>query len=65
MDAERHTNNAPCPKCQAGMIFVIAIPHRGMHRTTFVCHSCNQTKSYMLSPSAAAIYSSAAPPLEA
>ena len=47
------------------MIFVIAIPHRGMHRTTFVCHSCNQTKSYMLSPSAAAIYSSAAPPLEA
>ena len=47
----------PCPKCRAGMTHVPVTPHPlvpGMQRNTFVCHSCNQTRTYMLPATAAA-----------
>lgn len=43
---------AECPKCRNGMIYVTAIAHQAapdMRRTTFVCYTCNRTRSYMLS----------------
>ena len=51
--------SAACPKCQSRMIYVTAIPHPQapqMHRTTFVCYPCNQTRSYSLSAAMAAAY---------
>jgi hypothetical protein len=47
----------PCPKCRAGMTHVAVTPHPvapGMQRNTFVCHNCNQTRTYMLPAAAAA-----------
>jgi hypothetical protein len=44
------------------MIYVTAIPHSKvteMQRTTFVCRSCNQTRSYMLAAAMAAVYAAA------
>ena len=41
----------PCPKCRAGMVHVSITPHPinpGMRRNTFVCRTCNQTRTYML-----------------
>jgi transposase-like protein len=41
----------PCPKCRAGMSPVAVTPHPvvpGMQRSTYVCHDCNQTRTYML-----------------
>jgi hypothetical protein len=41
----------PCPRCGDGMIHVTAIPHQRnpmMLRHTFICRTCNQTRSYML-----------------
>jgi hypothetical protein len=40
-----------CPKCRAGMVQLAATPHPvvpGMQRNTFVCHACNQMRTYML-----------------
>jgi transposase-like protein len=53
--------NAPCPKCSHEMIYVTALPYPKaprMRRTTFLCHSCNRTRSYMLSPEMAERYRS-------
>ena len=50
----------PCPKCRSEMIFVTAVPHTRapeMRHTTFVCHSCNRTWNYVLSPEMVATYS--------
>ncbi len=52
-------STARCPKCRNEMIYVTAMPHRTapqMLRTTFVCYSCNQTRTYMLSAAMAAAY---------
>ena len=41
----------PCPKCRSAMAHVAAIPHPvvpDMHRNTYVCYGCNQTRTYML-----------------
>jgi hypothetical protein len=48
------------------MIYVTTVPHPiapRMRRTTFLCCTCNQTKSYSLSPDMAAAYAAAAPAL--
>ena len=42
---------APCPKCGTTMILAAITPHPiapRMHRHTFLCAKCNQTKTYML-----------------
>ena len=47
------------------MIYVTAMPHptaRQMRRTTFVCYTCRQTRSYMLSLLMADAYAAASPP---
>jgi hypothetical protein len=45
-----------CPKCRTGLIYVTSIPQHGMHRTTFVCYTCRQTRSYVLSAAMAEAY---------
>lgn len=42
------------------MVYVTAIPHRGMQRTTFVCYTCKQTRSYILSAAMAEGYAAGA-----
>jgi hypothetical protein len=47
-DPERPT---PCPKCRSAMRDVAVTPHPlipQMRRHTFVCYTCNQTRTYML-----------------
>ncbi len=42
---------APCPKCGTAMILAAVTPHpivAAMQRHTFLCTTCNQTKTYML-----------------
>jgi hypothetical protein len=42
---------APCPKCRQDMVLAVVIPHpvaRQLARHTFLCASCNQTKTYIL-----------------
>ena len=60
---------ANCPKCRAEMMYVTHLPHAQapqMQRTTFVCYSCNRTRSYMLSAEMAAAYAgTGASPAEA
>jgi hypothetical protein len=41
----------PCPKCRSDMVDVAITPHPlipQMKRHTFVCYTCNQTRTYML-----------------
>jgi hypothetical protein len=41
----------PCPTCASAMTHVAITPHPvmpRMQRHTFVCYSCNQTRTYML-----------------
>jgi hypothetical protein len=41
----------PCPKCRSDMLDVAVTPHPlipQMRRHTFVCYTCNQTRTYML-----------------
>jgi hypothetical protein len=45
------TAATPCPKCATAMTHVAMTRHPlmpNMRRNTFVCYSCNQTRSYML-----------------
>lgn len=52
----------PCPKCGYDMIYVTAMRHPAAHnmqRTTFVCFTCNQTRTYMLPVAMAGDYVSA------
>jgi hypothetical protein len=47
-DKDRPT---PCPKCRSDMVDVAITPHPlipQMRRHTFVCYTCNQTRTYML-----------------
>jgi hypothetical protein len=42
---------APCPKCATTMVLAAVTPHpiaTHMARHTFLCATCNQTKTYML-----------------
>jgi predicted RNA-binding Zn-ribbon protein involved in translation (DUF1610 family) len=42
---------APCPKCGTTMVLAAITPHpiaTSMRRHTFLCTTCNQTKTYML-----------------
>jgi transposase-like protein len=39
---------AQCPKCRNYMVYVTSLPYRGMRKTTYVCYTCRQTRSYML-----------------
>ena len=42
---------APCPKCGTAMVLAAVTPHpiaAKMERHTFLCATCNQTKTYML-----------------
>jgi len=58
---------ALCPKCRTEMIFVTTLPHprsAQMHKTTFVCYGCNQTRNYTLSSEMAAAYQQSTPPIE-
>ena len=54
MGAEELTNNEmlpSCPKCSTGMVLAAVTPHQitaHMERHTFLCASCNQTRTYML-----------------
>jgi DNA-directed RNA polymerase subunit M/transcription elongation factor TFIIS len=62
------TMTAQCPKCRQQLIYVTSVPHPKapeMHRTTFVCYSCNRTWSYALSPAMAEAYSAASERLAA
>ena len=48
---EGTTTLTPCPKCRSGMIQVAITPHPvapRMVRHTYVCRTCNQTRTYML-----------------
>jgi DNA-directed RNA polymerase subunit M/transcription elongation factor TFIIS len=59
---------AQCPKCREQLLYVTSVPHPKapeMHRTTFVCYSCNRTWSYALSPAMAGAYAAAAGSLAA
>jgi hypothetical protein len=55
--------SAQCYKCHAEMIYVTSLPHprapSSMRRTTFVCYTCNQTRSYSLSTAMAQAYATA------
>jgi hypothetical protein len=54
--------NAACPKCHTEMRYVTAVSHPNapdMQRTTFVCYTCNQTRTYMLSTVMAGAHASA------
>ena len=45
------TTTAPCPKCATTMVLAAITPHpiaTQMQRHTFLCATCNQTKTYML-----------------
>lgn len=45
------TATAPCPKCTTAMTLAAVTPHPlapQMERHTFLCPTCNQTKTYML-----------------
>jgi RNase P subunit RPR2 len=58
--------SAPCPKCHTEMTFVTAMSHPNspeMQRTTFVCYSCNQTRSYALSVEMANAYAATHAPV--
>lgn len=60
--AKDQTTQALCPKCHGAMVYVTALPHptaRDMRRTTFVCYTCHQTRSYMLSSLMADAYAAA------
>lgn len=42
---------APCPKCATTMVLAAITPHPiavNMERLTFLCATCNQTKTYVL-----------------
>ena len=57
--------SAPCPKCRTEMVYVTHLPHRlasRMQKTTFVCYTCNQTRSYALSTEIAATYAAICAP---
>lgn len=44
-------STAPCPKCASTMVLAAITPHPvaiHMQRHTFLCATCNQTKTYML-----------------
>jgi hypothetical protein len=44
-------STAPCPKCGSGMVLAAITPHPispQMERHTYLCATCNQTKTYML-----------------
>jgi len=46
-----HYATAPCPKCGAAMVLAAVTPHpiaSHMERHTFLCETCNQTKTYIL-----------------
>ena len=48
---------APCPKCGTLMILAAVTPHPiapRMQRHTFLCTTCNQTKTYMIQVKVAA-----------
>ncbi|HEV8465987.1 MAG TPA: hypothetical protein VGQ63_13425 [Pseudolabrys sp.] len=50
--ATDQTTQALCHTCRTAMVYVTAMPHptvRHMRKTTFVCYTCHQTRSYMLS----------------
>jgi hypothetical protein len=50
--ASDQTTQAQCQKCRSAMVYVTAMPHptaRTMRRTTFVCYTCRETRTYMLS----------------
>jgi predicted RNA-binding Zn-ribbon protein involved in translation (DUF1610 family) len=47
----KDATSAPCPKCGTGMLLAAVTPHpiaTQMQRHTFLCTTCNQTKTYML-----------------
>jgi transposase-like protein len=55
-----------CPNCRDELIYVTALPHPkavNMRRTTFLCHPCNRTWTYSLSPEMADSYAASAPKL--
>ena len=54
--SEIRAERAECPKCRTGMVYVTSIPQHEMQRTTFVCYTCRQTRSYVLSPAMAEAY---------
>jgi hypothetical protein len=42
---------APCPKCRKDMVLAVVIPHPAapqLARHTYLCTTCNQTKTYIL-----------------
>jgi transposase-like protein len=48
---QESTTLTPCPKCHSGMFQVAITPHpvsSRMLRHTYVCRTCNQTRTYML-----------------
>ncbi len=51
LPADTNTTTVPCPKCRADMSLVVVTPHpiaSSMDRHTYLCKSCNQTKTYVL-----------------
>ena len=47
----KDATTAPCPKCGTSMVLAAVTPHpiaAQMQRHTYLCTTCNQTKTYML-----------------
>jgi hypothetical protein len=60
--AQDRITQAQCHKCHSAMVYVTALPHATvpqMRRTTFVCYTCYQTRTYMLSSLMADAYAAA------
>src|SRR5262245_26845993 len=57
LQAATRDATAPCPRCQADMVLAVAIPHPIaplLARHTYLCASCNRTKTYILPVDASA-----------
>jgi hypothetical protein len=57
MLAETDETTAPCPKCRSDMVLAAITPHPAapqLARHTYLCASCNQTKTYILPVAAVA-----------
>lgn len=55
-DGQSPAADTPCPKCRTIMVLACTTPHQvnpNMLRHTFLCSTCNQTRTYALPRTAA------------
>ena len=51
LDVQSQSGDTPCPKCRTTMVLACTTPHQvnpNMLRHTFLCSTCNQTRTYAL-----------------